>query len=153
MPRLPSYDALVAQILFTLRDRAGDGTAPEPLLADSLVLALIVYHSVSAGLPSPAASPMKGGLAPWRMKRVVDYVEANLETPITLVDMAKQAGLHHIHFSRAFKQSTGMSPHRWRLARRAERARQLLADRKLSLAQIALMVGFSSQAHFTTAFR
>jgi AraC family transcriptional regulator len=78
---------------------------------------------------------------------------AHLGSDICLEDLARIAGLSAPHFSRAFKQSTGVPPFAWRLQRRIERAKELLADHRLALADIALAVGFSAQPQFTTAFR
>lgn len=57
------------------------------------------------------------------------------------------------HFSRAFKQSMGVPPFAWLLGRRIERAKDLLADPRVPLADVALAVGFAAQPQFTTAFR
>ena len=57
------------------------------------------------------------------------------------------------HFARLFRHSTGLPPHRYVLQRRIARARELVADRRQSLAEIGYELGFPSQAHFTTMFR
>jgi len=67
--------------------------------------------------------------------------------------MAATAGLSVFHFCRSFKQSTGMTPRQYQLYRRIERAKELLADRSLSLASLSVAVGFSSRSHFSTGFR
>jgi AraC-like DNA-binding protein len=67
--------------------------------------------------------------------------------------LAAVAGCSPTHFSRAFKQSTGLAPFQWLLQKRIDRAQSLLLGARHSLAEIALATGFSSQAHFTTAFR
>jgi AraC-like DNA-binding protein len=63
------------------------------------------------------------------------------------------AGLSAKHFARAFRQSTGVPPHRWLIEKRIERAKALLLGGGLSLAEIALACGFADQSHFTAAFR
>lgn len=84
--------------------------------------------------------------------RLRDYIEANLENPITLEDLAKQADLSAYHFVRAFKDTTGTTPYREVIERRVRLARALLKERNHSIADIALQAGFSSQSHMTSVF-
>ena len=115
---------------------------------------LMAVHLVRAHstLRRPSGA-RKGGLTPFALKRVREFIEAHLAEDVSLGDMATTAGLSVFHFCRSFKQSTGMTPHQYQLYRRIERAKELLADRSLSLASLSVAVGFSSQSHFSTAFR
>ena len=70
-----------------------------------------------------------GGLAPWQERRVKEIMDANLGVETSLAELAKECGLSVGHFSRAFRQTTGTTPHRWLLQRRVEFARQLLRNR------------------------
>ena len=105
--------------------------------------------------PAPAAPtiPASGGLPGWRLRRVLDAIEQRLSEPLDLSGLAGVAGCSPTHLSRAFKRSTGLSPSVWLTRRRMARALLLLEDRSLSLAEIALSVGFAAQPQFTTAFR
>lgn len=94
-----------------------------------------------------------GGLAPWQLKRVCDAMETHMESDIALEALARVAGISAPHFSRAFKQSTGVPPFTWLRQRRINRAKELLSDPGMSLAEIALATGFAAQPQFTTAFR
>jgi len=96
--------------------------------------------------------PARGGLAPWQERRVQGLMEANLGGEIPLAMLAAECGLSVSHFSRAFRQSTGTSPHRWLMRRRVELAKERLRERKLSLSEIALSCGFADQSHFTRVF-
>lgn len=99
----------------------------------------------------PCAS---GGLASRQMRRVRDFVMDHLGDDIGLPELAAVAELSPFHFCRAFKQSTGLSPHAWVTARRVERAQTLMrAHPGMGLAEIALCVGYQSQAAFGTAFK
>ena len=101
----------------------------------------------------PAAEPAERiYLSPPKLKRVVDFIEANLQESIGLDDLARAAGLSANHFLRVFKLATGETPYHFLRARRLERARQLLADNAMPLAELALECGFANQAHFTAAF-
>jgi AraC-like DNA-binding protein len=93
------------------------------------------------------------GLVKWRHRRVVEFIDANLADPIRLPDLARAAGLSRMHFAAQFRAATGIRPHEFVLRRRIERAQDMLRDSALPLAQVALGVGFQTQAHFTTVFR
>jgi AraC-like DNA-binding protein len=94
----------------------------------------------------------RGGLSPGVLRRVREYVDAHLEQNIDLERLADIAGLSRCHFARAFKQSVGAAPHSYVMCQRLARAQELLAGTSRSLAEIALMTGFSDQSHFTRAF-
>ena len=95
----------------------------------------------------------RGGLAPWQLRRVCEMMEAYLAEDLGLDDLAGSVKCSPTHFSRAFKQSAGVSPFQWLLERRVERAKVLLTDPLMSIVQVALAVGFSAQPQFTTAFK
>ena len=106
---------------------------------------------------NPTESSVKGRrrmpLQKWRLKRVTHHVDGHLSGRITLADMAAVAGLTRLHFAAQFRAATGMRPHDFLLQRRIDRARGLLRDPKLALVDVALGVGFQTQAHFTTVFK
>ena len=84
---------------------------------------------------------------------MLDYIEDHLDQDICLNQLAEIAQLSPYYFALLFKESTGSPPHRYVLQRRIARAREMLAERRLSLAEIAYALGFPNQAHFTTMFR
>lgn len=94
----------------------------------------------------------RGGLASWQRKQVAAYIEEHVADDIPLGTLAELARLSPWHFSRSFKQSFGVPPHKYHACRRIERAKQLLANRKLSITAIAFEVGFSETSTFTAAF-
>jgi len=102
---------------------------------------------------SPLTSDLRGGLPAWQQKKLTQYVEERLALEISLASLADLVQLSPFHFSRAFKQSFGVPPHRYLSLRRIERAKALLANRKLSVTEIGLDVGFSETSSFTAAFR
>jgi AraC family transcriptional regulator len=97
----------------------------------------------------------KGGMAPHKLRRAIEYISDHLEKEdeISLAGVAEEVGMSYYHFSRAFKQSMGLSPINYITRQRMERAKRLLAETELPIAEIALKAGFSSQSHFTTSFR
>ena len=103
---------------------------------------------------APHAQPAQsGGLAPWQLRRVVDYLEAHFPRRIELATLAAQIHLSQAHFSRAFKASTGMAPYQWQLNARIRRAQRMLTESDASLADIALATGFADTVHFGRTFR
>jgi AraC-like DNA-binding protein len=99
------------------------------------------------------APQARGGLPNATLRRVKDYVEAHLAEPIELATLADVAGVSLFHFARAFKQSTGMTPHHYLVQKRVERAQSLLSQSDRTLSEIALTTGFADQSHLTRRFR
>jgi len=122
------------------------------LFAEHVTMAVGIHAAKTYGGMQPMTLPRRGGLAPWQVNRAEDTLAANLEGDISLADLANDCGLSTSHFSRAFRQSTGVSPHQWLLQRRVDQAKSLLPNRSLSLSEIALACGFSDQSHFTRVF-
>lgn len=98
-------------------------------------------------------SPARGGLPPGAMRRVREHVEVHFSESMDLVELAAVAGLSMHHFARAFKQSTGVTPHHYLVHRRIERAQEMLTRSELPLSEIALAAGFSDQSHLARHFR
>jgi len=93
------------------------------------------------------------GLPKWRLKRAFAFIEANLENSITLAALAQAVGLSPVYFGAQFRLATGLSPHDYILRQRIRRAQELLLDSRISLLEVALSVGFQTQAHFSTVFK
>ena len=94
----------------------------------------------------------RGGIAPSALRRVREHIDKNLAEHIEISDLAMLTGLSPCHFARAFKQSTGMPPHRYLTSRRVQEAARLIESTDKPLFEIALDVGFSDQSHFTRVF-
>jgi len=97
--------------------------------------------------------PTKGGLAAWQIRRVRDHVDRHLESAILIEDLAHVARLSPGHFCRAFKASTGDTPHGYIVRQRIRRAQTLMLSTRDSLSQIACACGLTDQAHLTRLFR
>jgi AraC family transcriptional regulator len=95
----------------------------------------------------------KDALGPEKLRKVIDFIEANLDTTIGLSDLAVTTGLSPHHFARGFRAATGVSPYQFVLQRRLLRAQALLAETQMPISEVALAVGFSSQSRLTSAFR
>ena len=135
---------------------AAEIVSPHPagrLYAESLVDTLAAHmlrHYTTASRRLPETN---GGLSGHKLRRATDYIQGNLSRDLSLAEIACVVDLSTFHFVRAFKQATGLTPYRYLLNSRIERAKQLLAETELPLAEISYLVGFNSQSHFTTSFR
>ncbi len=85
--------------------------------------------------------------------QVIDYIEDYLGQPIELEQLAQVAGMSRFYFCRLFKQSVGLTPHQFVIRRRIERAKHLLRQSNLSIAEIAIACGFANQDHLTRYFK
>lgn len=92
-------------------------------------------------------------LSPQKLQNTIDYIHARLEQDITLSELADVAQMSQYRFARAFKQSTGISPHQYLLLQRIEIAKKLLTLKQLTIAEISYQLGFASQSHFAATFR
>lgn len=126
----------------------GDGDA---LFLDYAALAFHAHVAEVYG-QLPGAAPIRGGLAPWQVRRVSDLMMSRLSKGVTIAELASACGLSASYFSRAFRRSTGATAHRWLMDRRIERAKALLTESDLSTAEVALACGFTDQSHLTRAF-
>jgi len=102
---------------------------------------------------SRAKGARSGALAPWKIARVLAFVDENLHRTLHIEDLSAVAQLSTAHFSRSFKQAFGESPHAYVVRRRLERACHLTITSSASLGEIALSVGFSDQAQLCRLFR
>lgn len=114
------------------------------LLADTLAVYLVQQRQ-----RVPATAGIAGGL----LNKALERIEASVHSGVSVDALARTAGMSPSNFTRAFKRTLGVSPHRYLTARRIELAKHLLERTSFPLADIALETGFSSQAHFTDRFR
>ncbi|WP_202913102.1 helix-turn-helix domain-containing protein [Acuticoccus sediminis] len=120
-------------------------------------LASLLAEDVGTVSPSGDAvesgGTTRGGLAPWQIRRVAAYVEANLGQSVSIADLAGTVRLSNGHFCRAFKASVGMTPHTFIVRRRVEHAQVLMLTTADTLSHIAAACGLTDQAHLTRLFR
>ena len=155
-PELGVESTHIRHIALSLLEELKEANLVGKLYADSLAIGLtlqVIKHysalrEVRLG---------QGGMAPHRLRKAINLIDQHLaseqEGRIALRVIAGEVGMSYFHFSRAFKQSIGMTPTGYIAEQRIERARTLMKDTTLPIAEIALRSGFSSQSHFTTSFR
>lgn len=139
----------LAQALAAAMQQPGDGTA---MFSDCIALAFFAHIVRAYGSVSTEEANARGGLAPWQLQRACDFINANLAGDPSISEVADECRLSGSYFIRAFKQATGLPPHRWLTKQRIERAKELLQDPDLELSNIAQLCGFADQCHFTRVF-
>jgi AraC family transcriptional regulator len=150
---VPSKDIMVDSLARALLEADRVGGSFGQLYADCISIAIVARLLASANRGVTSERPKVGELARWRLKRAIDYVEAQLDKPVSLADVASSAGLTRMHFAAQFRAATGLRPHEYLLRRRIERAQEMLAGTGMSLVDVALSVGFQTQSHFTNVFK
>jgi AraC family transcriptional regulator len=98
-------------------------------------------------------APAKGGLTPWQKRKVLTYIEDRLGEPVPVERVAAMVALSVSHFSRAFKESLGQTPHAHIVKIRIKRAKDLMLTTNESLSQISVTCGFADQSHLSRTFR
>ncbi|MDB5581570.1 MAG: AraC family transcriptional regulator [Bradyrhizobium sp.] len=147
-------DRVLFQICSPLRDLLHRPRAPTDALFLKGIQVALAAHLIGNYTIDRWRPPQKlPSLDPQRLQRVLDHIEAFFHLDLRFEDLAAEACLSPYHFSRLFREATGLSPHRYVIDRRIRTARQELARSRLSLAEIALAFGFGSQANFTRVFR
>lgn len=124
----------------------------DQLVLDQIAMAFHAHLLGAYGGTPQDLRPNQCNLAPWQERRAKEFIDANLDRGVTLLEIAETCGLSISHFSRAFRNSTGRPPHRWLLERRVGAAKGMLARGDLPLAQISAACGFSDPSHFSRVF-
>ncbi|MBR1206072.1 MULTISPECIES: AraC family transcriptional regulator [unclassified Bradyrhizobium] len=146
-------DALTSSLLISAADLLEGNAAIDALLrqqlTDTVATRILAEHADA----STAFGPITGGLSPHALRRAIERLGSDSDADVSLAALATDAGLSRFHFCRAFKESTGLSPHAWLRQQRLERAMNLLRDTDAAIATVAAELGYASQTAFTAAFR
>lgn len=153
LERTAHPDAITSRLLLSAADVLEGNGALDTLfrqqLTDLLATRLLAAHT---GKPS-AYQPAQGGLSPSVLRRAIERLRSDNDMDMSLATLASDAGLSRFHFCRAFKESTGLSPHNWLRHYRLEQAMNMLRDPHNSVAMVAASLGYASQTAFAAAFR
>lgn len=156
-------DKLVLRPAFQLRDSRIEAIAwaikadleaelpADPLYGQSLGLALALRMLDVTGEAVESKTPT--GLSPRQRRTLTDFIEANLDQPLSLADLAHLAGLGVTQFKTSFRNSFGMPVHQYVVRRRVDHARALLLTGEMPINLVALEAGFAHQSHMTTWMR
>ena len=145
-------DAVVRDLGLLLIPALTRPDALSRLFVENVLLAIGAHVAKTYGGLKTDDELRRGGLAPWQERRAKEVLTANLHGDIAVDAIAKACGLSSSHFSRAFRQSTGLAPHQWLLNRRVETAKDLLLRSRDPLSEVGLACGFADQSHFTRVF-
>jgi AraC family transcriptional regulator len=143
----------IEHLVRTFVAEAQGGGPSGPAFVDALSAALVAQIVEAFGIRAPPEIRAAAGLSPARLRRVLQAMEANIESGVPVETLAREAGLSAAHFARAFKRVMGRSPHQHLIAMRLERARTALLGGRLDLGEVAFRFGFADQAHFTRLYR
>jgi AraC family transcriptional regulator len=146
-----AVDPQIEHICRALKAEADSNFLSGSLYGESLGLALArrflgQYSSLNSSL-------RRGGLAPRKLRRVIEYIHAELDSPLRMSALAEIAGLSQFRFAHNFKLQTGMSPHQFVMHARIERAKCMLRETNLPVVEIALSVGLQSSSQFNALFK
>ncbi|MES1022152.1 AraC family transcriptional regulator [Gloeocapsa sp. BRSZ] len=153
LPVLHHNDPQIRAIAHLFLQEMTHGGIGSQLYQDSIanLFAIHLLRHYCAFKPKFRAN--KGGLSEVQLRQALDYIQAHLNEAISLDAIASAIGISRYYFCTQFKRSTGVAPYEYVLQQRVERAKQLLRRGELSIADVALKVGFADQTHFTKHFR
>jgi AraC-like DNA-binding protein len=151
-PSLGFDDRVMYGLATALLDQVERASERSALFIDHVALAFFAHVMRTYGNGPVPDDSTSGALSPWQIRRVLDFLAAHLGDDPTVAELARECGLSAGYFARAFRQTTGVTPHQWLIRKRVERARGLLLGNRLGLADIALACGFVDQSHFTRVF-
>jgi AraC family transcriptional regulator len=146
-------DLITSRLLLSAADALEGSAALDALfrqqLTDLLATRLLAAHSGIAA----SSQPTLGGLSPKILRRAIERLRSDSDADVSLAALASDAGLSRFHFCRAFKESTGLSPHAWLRQHRLEQAMNMLRDTDASIVTVAAALGYASQTAFAAAFK
>jgi AraC family transcriptional regulator len=153
IPQFAAFDPLIHQIGLSLKADLEAGCPIGKIFGESaavmLAARLLQQHSIRiAKLASD-----EHGLSSYTLRQVLAYIRSHLSEDLSLIDLAQVSGMSPYYFLRLFKQSMHLTPRQYIIQMRIDRAKELLRSRELSIADISLRCGFTSQSHFTNVFR
>ena len=146
-------DPLIQQIGLTLLAESNSETTAGRLYAESLIQTLTLHLLKNYSTANSIQENVNGGLSGYKLRRVTEFINENLEEDLSLAEIAAVADLSQYHFARSFRKTTGLTPQQYLMQQRIERAKELLAKDDTPIVEISLRTGFKNQSHFTTLFR
>ncbi len=149
------YDTHTEQIARRLQREAKSGAPNGSLYAETLAAVLCVYllNRSAAQTGGGRHPPAKASLSRWEAGRAIAYIQDNLETTLSLKAIAQELGMSTYHFAHLFTRVFGVPPHQYVIKTRIERAKVLILQKSHSFGDVALMVGFADQSHFSRHFK
>jgi AraC family transcriptional regulator len=153
VPHFSKPDPLIYGIGQSLKQELETGQGGGRLYVESAALMLVNHLLRHYSEISTTPQVISEGLPPYQLKYVTEYINAHLAEDISLADLANEVKLSQSHFSSLFRKSTGLSPYRFLLKQRVNRAKELLLMGDLPIIDVAIAVGFYDQSHLTRHMR
>jgi AraC family transcriptional regulator len=150
--QLGAYDKVMHGLALALSNSLELAHERSALFVDHIALAFYAHVTDSYGNIIVPDAAVPGQLAPWQLRRSIEFIAAHLDGDPTIGQLARQCGLSSGYFARAFRRTTGVTPHQWLIRKRVERAQELLLRGQMGLAEIAVICGFVDQSHFSRVF-
>jgi AraC family transcriptional regulator len=147
-----AVDPLVTQMAWSLLPSLREPQSVNTVFAEQMIYALTAHFARAYGLMRLGSAMPRARLAAWQERRAKELIQARLDTEVSVAELASECRISRSHFARAFKDTTGISPHRWLQACRVDRAKTLLLESRLPLTAIAARCGFADQSHFSRVF-
>ena len=145
-------DVMISSLRSTMLLALANPGQVSRLFVDHVMLAVGIHVAQTYGGMRSVSPRVRRGLAPWQVRRAKEILSAHLDGGIPLQEVARECHLSMGHFSRQFRRTTGLAPHKWLLTRRIEVAKEKLGDRRMSLSEVAAACGFADQSHLTRVF-
>ena len=153
LERTAHPDPITSRLLLSAAN-ALEGNGPLDTLFRHQLIELLATRVLATHSGSPTTlQPTLGGLSPTALRRATERLCSDSDADVSLAALASDAGLSRFHFCRAFKESTGLSPHAWLRQHRLEQAMNMLRDTDASVVSVAAALGYASQTAFAAAFR
>jgi AraC family transcriptional regulator len=149
-PGVGFFDPVLANLALAMHRSLRDDRAATPLFTSMIFEAVLA--DVVKRFGTPKSHLQRGGLAGWQMRAIQRLVAGRMDSQVQLSELANTCSLSVSYFVKAFRVTTGVTPHQWLISRRIERARELLRSPALSLSDVAASCGFADQSHFTRTF-
>ena len=154
LPLFSTLDPFIYQIGITLKSALFKQTNTSRLYAETLVNSLILHllENYTTSRPNLTES-LAGKLPQYKLQQITEHIDAYLDRDLSLIELSSLVQMSPHYFSQLFKGSTNTTPHQYVIHCRIERAKKLIAQGKLSLAEIATKVGFVDQSHLHRRFK
>jgi AraC-like DNA-binding protein len=149
----PRRNSMIARFIESLLPPTEASQVLRGFYTDALHTTLLSHLAELRSADGAGTGRRLNPLPKWRLKRVYEFVDANIEERISLEALAQIAGVSRMYFAAQFREATGLRPHDYLIRRRITLAKELLATSDQTIVDVALSVGFQTQAHFTTVFK
>lgn len=149
LPVLNKHDSQLHNLVILFQQEIAHTQSGNQMYIESLSNMLAIHLLRHYCTSSTKIAEYTGGLPPYKLKQVTDYINTYLANDISLGELASQVKLSQSHFSHLFRQSTGKSPYRFLIQQRINRAQELLLKQDMAIADVAISVGFYDQSHLS----